>query len=466
MKLSLNVKLIISFVIFAVVGFVTTSTVGYQRAYRENLSTHEAHMHRVAKKIADSYMSDYYSSSITLDDLKLPLSILGGNLDAEIWLINTEGNVWYSSKSTEAFSVPDFDITDFGSKSYMIGDFYGSFSERYLSTYVPITNSYTVRGYVLIHQSMSIISDESSMQLDNMYICYFAVLICFVILILLTQFSQNRRLKKISIIASNYANGNFSEKISFNTADEVGSITASMNYMAHQLNTLEEDQRKFISNVSHDFRSPLTSLKGYLEAIKDGTIPPEMQEKYIDIMLFEAERLSKLSEGLLDLNKYGSKLSMINLQPFDINLVIKQCAMSFEGRCLEKRLVFNLVLVGEQLLVEADKSRIEQVVYNLIDNAIKFSDTDSSIDIETTIRNDKVYVSVKDHGIGIPKEHLGKIFDRFYKSDHSRGKDKKGSGLGLSIVKEIISSHDENISVVSTVGAGTEFTFSLPRADE
>ena len=236
--------------------------------------------------------------------------------------------------------------------------------------------------------------------------------------------------------------------------------------MAHQLNTLEDDQRKFISNVSHDFRSPLTSLKGYLEAIKDGTIPPEMQEKYIDIMLFEAERLSKLSEGLLDLNKYGSRTTMLNLQTFDINRVIKQCAMSFEGRCLEKRLVFNLVLVGEELPVEADKARIEQVVYNLIDNAIKFSDNDSSIDIETTVRNEKVYVSVKDHGIGIPKEHLGKVFDRFYKSDHSRGKDKKGSGLGLSIVKDIISSHDENITVVSTVGAGTEFTFSLPRADE
>ena len=466
MKFSLNVKLIISFVIFAIIGFVVTSTVGYQCAYRENISTHEARMHRIAKKIADSYVSDYYSSSITLDDLRLPLSILGGNLDAEIWLISTEGNVWYSSTSSESFKIDDFDITDFGSSSYVIGDFYGSFPERYLSTYAPITSSYSVRGYVIIHQSVNIIADESSMQLNNMYICYFAVLICFVVMILLVQFLQNRRLKKISRIVSNYANGNFEQKLLFNTADEIGSITASVNYMAHQLNTLEDDQRKFISNVSHDFRSPLTSLKGYLEAIKDGTIPPEMQEKYIDIMLFEAERLSKLSEGLLDLNKYGSRTTMLNLQTFDINRVIKQCAMSFEGRCLEKRLVFNLVLVGEELPVEADKARIEQVVYNLIDNAIKFSDNDSSIDIETTVRNEKVYVSVKDHGIGIPKEHLGKVFDRFYKSDHSRGKDKKGSGLGLSIVKDIISSHDENITVVSTVGAGTEFTFSLPRADE
>ena len=216
--------------------------------------------------------------------------------------------------------------------------------------------------------------------------------------------------------------------------------------MANELNTLEEDQRKFISNVSHDFRSPLTSIKGYVEAMLDGTIPVEMQEKYLNIILFETERLNKLTKSLLELNKFGSHGVMLDVTDFDIR--------------------FNLILSGEQLFITADFSKIQQVLYNLIDNAIKFSHQDSTITIETTEKNDKVFVSVKDTGIGIPKDSLKKIWERFYKTDLSRGKDKRGTGLGLSIVKEIIQAHGENINCISTEGVGTEFIFTLPIAKD
>ena len=137
-------------------------------------------------------------------------------------------------------------------------------------------------------------------------------------------------------------------------------------------------------------------------------------------------------------------------------------ATSFEGRCKEKHISFELILTGQTLFVRADMSKIQQVIHNLIDNAIKFSHNDSIIKIETTLKNEKVFVSVKDSGIGIPKESITKIWERFYKTDLSRGKDKKGTGLGLAIVKEIINAHNENISVISTEGVGTEFIFSLP----
>lgn len=234
--------------------------------------------------------------------------------------------------------------------------------------------------------------------------------------------------------------------------------------MANELNTLEDDQRKFISNVSHDFRSPLTSIKGYVEAMLDGTIPPEMQEKYLNIIVFETDRLSKLTQSLLELNKYGSHGSMLDVSEFDINQLIKMTCLTFEGTCKAKRISFHLILTGKTLYVKADMSKIQQVVYNLIDNAIKFSHHDSEITIETTKKSEKVFVSVKDTGIGIPKDSQNKIFERFYKTDLSRGKDKKGSGLGLSIVKEIIQAHDENINVISTEGVGTEFIFTLPAA--
>ena len=147
---------------------------------------------------------------------------------------------------------------------------------------------------------------------------------------------------------------------------------------------------------------------------------------------------------------------------FDINKVIKQTAASFEGICTKKHITIRLIFDIPEIYVYADKDKIEQVLYNLSDNAIKFSPNNSSIYIETYIRGDKVFISVKDNGIGIPKESLSKIWDRFYKTDLSRGKDKKGTGLGLSIVKEIISAHDEHINVISTPGIGSEFSFSLP----
>jgi signal transduction histidine kinase len=225
---------------------------------------------------------------------------------------------------------------------------------------------------------------------------------------------------------------------------------------------MEDYQKKFVANVSHDFRSPLTSIKGYVEAMADGTIPPELYEKYLNIILFETERLTDLTQDLLTLNEFDTKM-LLNKESFDIHEIIKNVAASFEGTCLEKRISIELIFATKRLHVYADKRKIQQVLYNLLDNAIKFSDIDSSITIETTERGEKVYISVKDYGVGIPRNSLNKIWERFYKTDPSRGKDKKGTGLGLAIVKEIIQAHDENINVISTEGVGTEFIFTLPK---
>ena len=297
------------------------------------------------------------------------------------------------------------------------------------------------------------------MTLAIIFLCAFVVLGLFTYTVYIP-------IRKITQAAKEYATGDFTKQINIHKNDEIGYLAASLNFMATELSTLEEDQRKFIANVSHDFRSPLTSIKGYIEAIMDGTIPYEMQDKYLNIILFETERLNKLTQSMLELNKYGKKGTMLDISKFDINHTIKMVVQSFEGTCKEKKISFELILTGQTLFVSADMSKIQQVLYNLIDNAIKFSHTDSAITIETTEKNDKVFVSVKDTGIGIPKDSLKKIWERFYKTDLSRGKDKKGTGLGLAIVKEIISAHNENINVISTEGVGTEFIFTLPLANE
>jgi len=243
----------------------------------------------------------------------------------------------------------------------------------------------------------------------------------------------------------------------------MGYLAATLNYMSDELNKMEEYQKTFIANVSHDFRSPLTSIKGYLEAILDGTIPPEMYEKYLTRVITETERLNKLTQGMLTLNTLDSK-GYLNRTNFDINRVIKDTAASFEGTCEEKNINFDLTFSNNIQMVYADLGKIQQVMYNLIDNAIKFSHHDSTIYIQASGKYEKIFISVKDTGIGIPKDSIKKIWERFYKSDLSRGKDKKGTGLGLAIVKEIIQSHGENIDVVSTEGVGTEFIFSLPKS--
>ena len=245
----------------------------------------------------------------------------------------------------------------------------------------------------------------------------------------------------------------------------MGYLAGTMNYMSSELDKAEEYQHSFIANISHDFRSPLTSIKGYLEAILDGTIPPENQNRYLKRVIDETERLTKLTSSMLTLNTIDSK-GLLNRTNFDINRMIKDTAQSFEGQCLEKNITFELTFEQEVQMVYGDFGKIQQVLYNLTDNAIKFSNKGSSIFISTEQKGEKIYTSVKDTGVGIPKKDINKVFDRFYKSDTSRGKDKKGTGLGLSIVKGIIQSHGENIDVISTEGVGTEFVFSLPSAEE
>jgi signal transduction histidine kinase len=224
---------------------------------------------------------------------------------------------------------------------------------------------------------------------------------------------------------------------------------------------MEEYQKKIVANVSHDFRSPLTSIKGYVQAMTDGTIPPQLHQKYLNIILFETERLTDLTQDLLTLNEFDRNEMILDKTEFDIQQMIKNTAASFEGTCTSKRISIELLLLAGNILVYADRRKIQQVLYNLIDNAIKFSGNDSSITIEVTEKNEKVFVSVKDTGMA--KKELNKIWERFYKSDLSRGKDKKGTGLGLAIVKEAIQAHDEHINVISTEGVGTEFIFSLTK---
>lgn len=468
MKRTLYLKLLGGYLLFGLLGFLIIATFTYHLTFQHLEKKEAQNLYRESALISSSYAQNYFSNSMTLDEINEQLSALDTYLNADIWIVDTHGKILINTADTENTdeTIPDFNMTDFGNRYYRVGTFYDYFQENMLSVFSPITVNYKVRGYVIIHKSESYLTASANSLSAIAYTTLALIFAAAFVVLALFTYVVYIPIRKITHAADEYSNGNFDAKIDVHSNDEIGYLAASLNYMANELNTLEEDQRKFISNVSHDFRSPLTSIKGYVDAMLDGTIPVEMQEKYLNIILFETERLNKLTKSLLELNKFGSHGVMLDVTDFDINQTIKTTLLTFEGICANKHIRFNLILSGEQLFVTADFSKIQQVLYNLIDNAIKFSHPDSTITIETTEKNDKVFVSVKDTGIGIPKDSLKKIWERFYKTDLSRGKDKRGTGLGLSIVKEIIQAHGENINCISTEGVGTEFIFTLPIAKD
>ena len=469
MRKTLYLKFILAYFIFGFFGFVVIATFVSSMTL-DNLKKEKADMlYREATLIANTYASDLYNSETTLEAVKSELDALDTYLNATIWIINPSGRMVLDSSTPmdveNEVVIENFDPTITEGSYYIIGDFFGTYTEDMLSVFAPITSDFKVKGYVVIHSAMSGIQASTDSLLNISYITLIILfLLSFIILIFFTEMVYVP-LRKITEATEHYANGNMHYEFSVESGDEIGYLAATLSYMASEIARSEDDQKKFVANVSHDFRSPLTSIKGYLEAMLDGTIPPEQHEKYLSIVLNETERLTKLTNSLLMLNNLNTKGMLLDKTDFDINTTIRNVAASFEGPCREKKIAIELVLTGEEMYVTADMGKIQQVLYNLLDNAIKFSHHNSIIKLETTEKHNKIFVSVKDSGIGIPKDNLKLIWDRFYKSDLSRGKDKKGTGLGLSITKEIIQSHGEHINVISTEGVGTEFIFSLPKSD-
>lgn len=469
MKRTLYWKFLLAYLFFAFFGFLVVANFVSGMTF-DHLKKEKAEaLYREAVIISDSYASDLYNNNTSMETVKKQLDALDSYLSASVWIMNPSGRVLVDSKHPidveNQIVVENFDPTITGNSYYTVGNFFGMSEEDMLTVFAPITSDFKVKGYVVILMPISTIEQSSNSLLNISYLLLVILfLLSLIILIFFTELVYIP-LRKITRATEQYALGNLHYQLSVDSEDEIGYLAASLSYMAEELAQGEENQKKLVANISHDFRSPLTSIRGYLEAMLDGTIPPEMHEKYLQIVLNETDRLTKLTNNLLTLNNLNAKGMLLEKTDFDINSVIKNTAATFEGTCKQKMIAIELILTGEEMIVHADMVKIQQVLYNLLDNAIKFSHHDSIIKIETTLKHNKVFVSVKDNGIGIPKESLKLIWDRFYKTDLSRGKDKRGTGLGLSITREIIKAHGENINVISTEGVGSEFIFTLPCVD-
>lgn len=246
----------------------------------------------------------------------------------------------------------------------------------------------------------------------------------------------------------------------------VKNLAENFNATAQEFENLEQSRKSFISNASHELRSPLTSIQGFLQAMLDGTIGEDDREKYLRIVLRETKRLSSLINSMLDLSRMESGKYQLKPSRFEINSAIRQVIERFEPNLIKKEVQLDVDFVRETNYVYADKDKIIQVLVNLIDNAIKYSPAYSRILVTTQIHGKKLYVTVKDNGFGISKKDQLFIWDRFYMADKARTPTKsKGTGLGLSIVKKIIDDHNEIIWVESNKGAGATFIFTLSLFD-
>ena len=459
-------KFILGYILFGLIGFITVAIFSQRRTYEYLVRQNAEKLYDEAILMASTYEdNDYFFTDIN-DAPSRDISMVASFINARIWITDNAGRIVLDSAGSQLVGseINGFDPAS-NPESYRIGYYYGMFPEEMLSVEAPINYNFAPIGYVLIHYPMSLVVSSTNEILNIVYLTAVVIFVLSLIILLVFTVYVYIPLREITFAAREYAAGHLDYKIkTLNHHDEVSYLGDTLNYMASELEDMEKYQRDFIANVSHDFRSPLTSIKGYLEAILDGTIPQELHEKYILRVISETERLRKLTEGMISLGSMEVS-TMLKRTNFDINSTIRDICASNENACRKKNIHFELIFEDESEMVYADHAKIQQVLYNLIDNAIKFSHQNGIIYITTGIRQRKVFVSVKDTGIGIPRQSIKKIWDRFYKSDLSRGKDKTGTGLGLSIVKEIIQAHNETIDVVSTEGAGAEFTFTLPAAE-
>ncbi len=407
------------------------------------------------------------------EDPDTALSMIAGQSDLLIERIDTHGSVrsYYADPRWQKYSEYGVDRTAYEEVRRTAGTSGDYLRHYFRQASMPILTLYRSMetdgesSVLLLHADLSGLNRHTSeLLLWTSLIC----LLAFLAAVLVSYYSAHRVIDpfvEINHIVQCYSRGDFSQRIALTGKDEAAQLGRSFNEMAEQIKDLDNTRRSFVANVSHELRSPLTSMKGFLEAMQDGTIPEENYSEYIGIVLGETRRMATMVNDLLDLSRIESGMIELQYEVFDINELVRRTLITFETRLAEKNMEMDVRFAQEQCYVYADSAKIGQVLRNLIDNAIKYSGEGNTVGVSTYSMRKEVYVTVKDNGVGIPQEDIPHVFDRFYKVEKAHTPSPQvGSGLGLSIVKRIIEQHGQTITVRSARGRGTQFTFSLERA--
>ncbi len=353
------------------------------------------------------------------------------------------------------------DLASLKENKIIENNFINKSNKKVKAHYVPLFGNGSFNGIVIL------LENNADKSILNLYTIIWAFVLIAVILsdIIAYYFAKKiliNPLAEINNAAKKIAKGEVEKRVYIESDDEIGDLADSFNMMAESLEKVDLARREFISNVSHELRSPITSIKGFITGIIDGVIPKDKEDYYLNIVNDEVSRLSRLVTDLLDISSMESGKFKMNIGKVDINEIITLCILKLQGKIEEKKISVEVMFSDNYQYCFADRDRIIQVVINLIENAIKYGDEGGKIKIETYAKSDKVFISIFNTGENIPKEDINKIWERFYKVDKSRT-NKISTGLGLPIVRLILSQHEQDIWIDNITGKGVKFTFTLKR---
>ena len=459
------------------ISFVLLSAAFMAMSYRHIIQEKKMTLGRNARYIAQ-FTGDYLKQggSVRDDDFRLYVASVAQIAGARIILCETDGQIVYATDGARIYnyeqtvprSVLD-QVTTRGRYSGM-SDLGGIFTSTQFVTAVPVTAAngtiQTVRGVVIVTTGAAAIAMLWRSMLRIFLATVVVALVIAVIVGSITSARMVRPLNAMTDAARQFGRGDFSARICGyeQRRDELGALAEAFNNMADSIEQSETRRNEFIANVSHELKTPMTTIAGFAEGILDGTIPPERERESLQVISDETRRLSRLVRRMLDLSRLQAQgQGLAAREQFDVCEVMLRVLVSLEGRITGNGLDVQTELPEEKLMVVGDPDAVTQVCYNLLDNAAKFATPGSAITVGIAARDDKAWVTVSNEGATIPPEELPLLFERFHKADHSRSQDRDGVGLGLYIVKTILNNMSQDVTAESQDGV-TKFTFTLALA--
>lgn len=430
-----------------------------------------------ANSIAD--VSSVFLTKSGEDSYQLETNVLKGfiatfstSIDADIFITDLEGNIllgnYANSKLTDPQTVPKQTVAAAAQSGY---EGRGTFGGLYQSpSYIIGVPMYTSEGQcvgtVFAATSAASVNAFEGEALQMFLVAAVAALAITFCVVGVFAFRLVKPLRQMSAAARSFGSGDFSVRVPVTSSDELGQLAVSFNNMANSLSNSEGTRRSFIANVSHELKTPMTTIAGFIDGILDGTIPKEQESKYLHIVSDEVKRLSRLVKSMLDLSRIDSGEMKLHPSRFDITHTVVTTLLTFEQKIDEKGIEIRGLEEAAPQEVWGDQDLLHQVVYNLIENAVKFTNERGYIAVQVSDSIDRTTVVIENSGPGIAPEDLPMIFERFYKTDKSRSRDKNGMGLGLYLVRTILKFHGGDIAVSSAVGQFCRFEFYIPKPQE
>ena len=473
LRIMTAVILLSFFIISVVIMLFVTS---YWKSEKRSLLQKSAQS--VAELTAESVMQMDSDSYFLLNGGRLRMqrfvAAFAKNIESDIFVTNTDGElilIAYGSSgdSANATKPVSGDIMQKVLRGHYTaeGNMNGIYKNTYYIEGLPIVLRGAGKSDMVIGAVFAAYNTETftAFRWTIVKVLLWALLAAFVIsfaVVWLFTYRLVQPLRKMASAANSFGEGNFSVRVPVTTNDEIGQLVLAFNNMADSLASSEASSRSFIANVSHELKTPMTTIAGFIDGILDGTIPPEKEKYYLGIVSQEVKRLSRLVRTMLDLSRIDSGALKLRPIRFDITNTVSVALLSFEQKIETKKIEVQGLEDTQSLFIEGDPDMLHQVVYNLIDNAVKFTDEGGYLKISISQSNGRTTVSVENSGPGIAPDELPMVFERFYKTDKSRSRDKNGMGLGLYIVRTIIRLHGGEITVSSEPDKYTRFEFWVP----